>query len=87
MSYGFQVYDSSGNLVLDVSDRLSRIIYWSAQSSGSAVLPSFHATRGCFGYINRGGGIVATEMTWSASTSTLTWSSNIAGAAFVLMVR
>lgn len=86
MSHGVRVFDTSGNVKLEITDRLSRIVYWNASSSGSASLPFFIPEDGCYGYINRGGGISpSTSMSFSGGV--LSWSSNIPGAAFALMVK
>jgi hypothetical protein len=86
MSQGFKVFSATGATTLEVSDRLSRILYWSAASSGSAVVPGHIAGASCYGFINRGGGI-APAVTMSMTGSTLTWNSNIQGAAFVLSFK
>lgn len=88
MTYGFRVYGPGGEVKLDVSDRLSRVIYWDGASSGSAYLPAFSSANGCYGFINRGGGIAPqVSVSFNDTTKTLQWSSNIPGAVFALAVR
>ncbi len=49
MSYGFKVYDASGNVRLNVTDRMTRVIYTQllARSASGSVSPiGFDGTKG-----------------------------------------
>ena len=88
MTYGFRVYGPGGEVKLDASDRLSRVIYWSGLSSGSVHLPAFSPANGCYGCIRREGGPESrVVVTFDEATKTLQWSSSVPGAVFALAVR
>ena len=50
MSYGFRVYDEDGNIVLDISDRITRLIFShiaEAGEDGSVDLPDIDGFETC----------------------------------------
>jgi len=87
MSHGFRVFDSSGNIKLDVSDRLSRLVYFNNVASGSVFLPTYNPANGCHGFFNQSGGFAAGTVTYNNSTQVLSWSSSVPGAVFAIAVR
>jgi hypothetical protein len=87
MSYGFKVFDSVGNLRLDVSERLGRVIYLNEVASGSVYLPEYSPSNGCHGFLNRQGGFAEGSVTYNTSNNYLTWSSTVAGVVFAIATK
>lgn len=88
MPSGLRVYDSSGNLTLDVTNRLSRIIYLNSSQSGSATVTNFDSSKGVYGFLGRDGNLYPNNsVTFDNSSKLLTWSSNVPGVVFCLMFK
>lgn len=80
MAYGLRVWDASGNLTLDTSTRLGRVLgYVEVTTDGSLTVPGF-STGTAFARVNTTGNSVGpdAEYSWppniSISNNTLSWS-------------
>ncbi len=89
MSQGLEVWNAAGVKTLSVTDRLSRLIYYSRNRSGSVYLPTFDSTRGVYGF-HAVGVIAASALHASSfdnSTKILTWSANYDGYVYAYMTQ
>lgn len=84
MSFGLQVKDSSGNITLGATDRLTRFLYSqriTAGQNGSVTVSGFNAARGGATVTALPGGqagwfILVPQLSMSGNTVTWTWTNS-----------
>ncbi len=89
MSYGLRVRDASGNITLDTTQEIFRIIYQGSHgSSGSIYLPDYDANKG-FVYVVTAINYATYYYEFNDTTKTLTFSLSYSSscAITVVMVR
>ena len=87
MPFGLRVFDAGGATRLEISDRLSRIIYSSTAQSGSAYVPAFDTSLGVFGFVASTGSVRNATCSFDAATKIFTWNSPNPGLAYCLLFK